>query len=79
MDETVELNVEEIEATSEMFVEESKEQNMEETTTEMLVEPNYDVESNKASGNLHIMIIVVVVCAIIGLVLGIISGKKAAK
>ena len=79
MEETIEVNVEDLESTSESFIEESLEQNNEKTTTEMIVEPTYDIESNKPSGNLHIMIIVVVVCAIIGLVLGIISGRKAAK
>ena len=31
------------------------------------------------SGNLWVMILVVVICAVLGLVLGIIRGKKAAK
>ncbi len=39
-------------------------------------------EGNAASsngGNLHIMIIVISVCVILGIVLGIIAGRKAAK
>ncbi len=77
MEDTINVKIEDLETSNEAFIEESKN---EETTAQMLTEPNYEVESEKtSSGNLHIMIIVVAVCAIIGLVLGIISGKKAAK
>ena len=39
-----------------------------------------DVASNTSDGgNMHIMIIVVSVCILLGLIFGIIAGKKAAK
>ncbi len=41
---------------------------------------NYSDEAVKSSsGNMHIMIIVISVCVVVGLILGIISGRRAAK
>lgn len=50
---------------------------------EVVADTNYvddyvDVPTTSNNGNLHIMIIVVAVCAVLGIVLGIIAGRRAA-
>ena len=36
------------------------------------------IEQNVNNGNLNVLIIVICVCAVLGLILGIISGRRAA-
>ena len=43
------------------------------------VEEISDEAVTSPSGNMHIMIIVISVCVVVGLILGIISGRRAAK
>jgi hypothetical protein len=83
MEETVELN-EELETLSGDSLEqnelmESSAEAQEQTMEATLDDEPMDYQENSSSGNMHVMIIVVVICAILGLILGIISGKKAAK
>ncbi len=49
-------------------------------TQSQLVKPQIDPSAIQAenNGNLHILVIVIVVCAILGVALGILWGKKSA-
>ena len=49
-------------------------------TQSQLVEPQIDPSAIQAenNGNLHILVIVIVVCAILGVALGVLWGKKSA-
>ncbi len=45
--------------------------------TEKTESPRPEIEDVPSSGNLHVMIIVVVICVIVGGILGFLRGKKA--
>ncbi len=51
--------------------------NDKELSTQVIDNTNNNVPETNNGGNTHIMIIVIVICAVIGIALGIWRGKKA--